>query len=83
MEDGRDTTPGVKYEIEKILHSRLEFKTVFVVPDKEYPEILKQLNAVSSHPSGEFLLMTPERVVEAIPLMLREAHKFWIPVKIA
>jgi hypothetical protein len=59
--DGRDQTPGVEFEVKRILRNRLEFKTAFLSTDGKLPSLLSRLNAKSLHPSGTFLVMTPDQ----------------------
>jgi hypothetical protein len=56
--DGRDRSPGVEFEVKRILRNRLEFKTAFLSTDGKLPSLLTRLNAKSSHPSGTFFVMT-------------------------
>jgi hypothetical protein len=80
--DGRDQSPGVEFEVARILRNRLEFKTGFLSSDGEIPSVLRRLNAKSSHPSGEFLLMTPDQALHAVPAVIMGAKAFWIPVRL-
>lgn len=78
--DARDQSPGVEFEVKRVIRNRLEFKTVFLSPDGALPSILRDLNVKSSHPSGKFLLMTPEQALQSVPALLMCANAFWIPV---
>ena len=80
--DGRDQTPGVRFEIERILLNRLDFKTTFLSVDGSLPPVLRGIGAMPSHPSGEFNILTPDMAVKSIPLIINEAHKYWIPVRV-
>ena len=78
--DCRDQTPGVEFEVERIMRNRLEFKTVFLSPDGTLPSVLRHLNVKPSHPSGEFLLMTPDQALQAVPEVIMGAKALWKPV---
>jgi hypothetical protein len=80
--DGRDRSPGVEFEVKRILRNRLEFKTAFLSTDGKLPSLLTHLNAKSSHPSGTFLVMTPDQALQALPARIKAAKTFWIPVYI-
>jgi hypothetical protein len=80
--DGRDQTPGVEFEVKRILRNRLEFKTAFLSTDGKLPSLLSRLDAKSSHPSGTFLVMTPDQALQVLPAMITGARAFWIPVYI-
>lgn len=79
--DGREQSPGIELEVKRILSNRLEFKTAFLTADGTLPRVLSRLDAKSSHPSGTFLLLTPEDALQAIPVMINQARAFWIPVR--
>jgi len=78
--DGRDQSPGVEIEIRRILTNRLEFKTAFLSSDGKLPRLLTDLDAKSSHPSETFMVMIPDQALLAVPTLIRDAKKFWIPV---
>jgi hypothetical protein len=80
--DGRDRSPGVEFEVKRILRNRLEFKTAFLSADGKLPSLLTRLNAKSSHPSGTFFVMTPEQALQVLPAVIRNAKAFWVPVYI-
>ena len=80
--DGRDRSPGVEFEVQRIQRNRLEFKTAFLSTDGKLPSVLTRLNAKSSHPSGTFFVMTPDQAPQALPPLLKDAKAFWIPVRI-
>jgi len=79
--DGRDQTPGLQFEVERILRNRFEFKTAFISEDGRIPDILRRLNAKSSHPSGTFQVVTPDGAVQVVPTLIKNAKAFWIPVR--
>ena len=79
--DGRDQTPGLQFEVERILRNRFEFKTAFISEDGRIPDILRRLNAKSSHPSGTFQVVTPDGAVQVVPTVIKNAKAFWIPVR--
>jgi hypothetical protein len=78
--DGRDETPGLRYEVERIIRNRVDFKVIFISADGSFPPVLRNLKAKSTHPSGKFQIMTPEMALQVVPLMIRDAHSYWIPV---
>jgi hypothetical protein len=78
--DGRDRSPGVEFEVKRILRNRLEFKTVFLSTDGKLPSLLTRLNAKSSHPSGTFCVITPDQALQVLPASIKDAKAFWIPV---
>jgi hypothetical protein len=80
--DGRDQTPGLELEVKRILRSRLEFKTAFVTEDGKMPPILSRLDARSSHPSEQFLILTPDIALQTVPKIINGAKVPWIPVQI-
>jgi len=79
--DGRDETPGVRFEVDRLLRNRLDFKTIFLSADGTFPPVLRSLSAKSTHPSGNFQIMTPDVALQAIPLIIRDAGEFWLPVR--
>jgi hypothetical protein len=79
--DGRDESPGLEFEVKRILRNRLEFKTAFLSADGRLPSLLSRLNAKSSHPTGTFLLMTPDQALQGVPAAIMGAKAFWIPVQ--
>jgi len=80
--DGRDDTPGLEFEVKRILKNRVEFKTVFISAAGEMPILLRRLAAKSSHPSGSFFLLSPDDALKVIPSHIFGARKFWIPTRI-
>jgi hypothetical protein len=80
--DGRDRSPGVEFEVKRILRNRLEFKTAFLSTDGKLPSLLTRLNAKSSHPSGTFFVMTPDQALQVLPALIKDAKVFWVPVYI-
>jgi len=50
----RDTTPGVRIKIERILRNRLDFKSVFVRGDDQVPAVLQDRSQTQS-PEREVL----------------------------
>lgn len=77
--DGRDQSPGVELEVKRILRNRLEFKTAFLSPDGTLPVLLTCPNAKSSHPSGTFFVLTPDKALQVVPGAIASAKTFWIP----
>lgn len=67
--DARDTTPGIRHELERILRNRLDFKACFLSPYRETPALLVSLGAKSSHPSGEFFIISPDELVWSLASM--------------
>jgi hypothetical protein len=74
--DGRDRSAGLELEVKRILKNRLEFKTVFLW-DGTLPSLLSSLNAKSSHPSGTFMMMTPDQALQVLPALINNAKAFW------
>lgn len=78
--DGRDNTPGVRYEVQRLLRNRLDFKTAFLSIDGSLPPVLVDLNAKSTHPSGQFQVISHDLAAQAVPKIIANAPMFWIPV---